>query len=190
NAGGGNFARAANTLDGGGGNDTLVAHLGVSSPVVDSASNNLKGGAGNDSLTAWVTASSNAVNSLDGGDGDDILLAGLTPGSVGHSELFGGAGDDLLTVIGGDDNRFADGFGRDWMIGGDGKDNFVLTVNDTALDIIAGFSGVTGEQDKIDLTAFAAGATNSFSAGILTVNGEQVAEVFGSFDPATDLILA
>jgi hypothetical protein len=28
------------------------------------------------------------------------------------------------------------------------------------------------------------------AGGILTVNGEQVAEIFGDFDPATDLILA
>jgi hypothetical protein len=141
-------------------------------------------------LTAWATALGNAINSLDGGDGDDILLAGLTPGSGGHSELFGGAGDDLLTVIGGHENRLFDGFGKDWMIGGEGEDNFVLTANDNALDIIAGFSGATGQEDKIDLTAFGAGATSSFSGGILTVNGEQVAEVLGSFDPATDLILA
>ncbi len=93
-------------------------------------------------------------------------------------------------MIGGDDNLLVDGFGKDWMIGGDGKENFVLTANDNALDVIAGFSGATGQQDKIDLTAFGAGATNSFSGGILTVNGEQVAEVHGTFDPTTDLILA
>ena len=42
----------------------------------------------------------------------------------------------------------------------------------------------------MDLSAFGAGATSGFAGGILTVNGEQVAELFGDFDPATDLIMA
>ncbi len=84
-------------------------------------------------------------------------------GSVGRSELFGGAGDDRLSVIGGDENRLADGLGKDWMIGGDGKDNFVLTASDNALDTIGDFSGGSGDQDKIDLSAFGAGATNQVS---------------------------
>ena len=111
-------------------------------------------------------------------------------GSVGRGELFGGAGDDRLGVIGGNENRLADGLGKDWMIGGDGKDIFVLTASDNALDTIGDFSGGSGDQDKMDLSAFGAGATSGFAGGILTVNGEQVAELFGDFDPATDLILA
>jgi serralysin len=189
-------ASANNTLDGGDGDDTLtaVAKADTSSPPSPlfgaRATNDLDGGAGNDVLTASITALWNAANSLDGGDGDDVLLAAFTVGSVGRSELFGGAGDDRLTVIGGNENRLADGLGKDWMIGGDRKDIFVLTASDNALDVIADFSGATGQQDKIDLTAFGAGATNSFSGDILSVNGEQVAEIFGNFDPATDLILA
>jgi RTX calcium-binding nonapeptide repeat (4 copies) len=141
-------------------------------------------------LTASVTSSENAASTLHGGDGEDILLGTVTKGSVGHSELFGDAGDDWLTVVGGNDNRLADGLGKDWMIGGDGKDVFLPTAKDNALDVIADFSGAAGDQDKIDLTAFGAAPTASFAGGILTVDGEQVAEVFGDFNLATDLILA
>jgi Ca2+-binding RTX toxin-like protein len=190
------IAVVTNALNGGDGNDSLTASAKAESssppdPLLGPrATNDLKGGAGNDSLTASITAAGNAVNSLDGGDGNDLLLAAFTAGSAGRSELFGGAGDDRLTVVGGDDNRLADGLGTDWMIGGDGKDVFVLTASDNALDVISGFSGAAGDADKIDLTTFGAGPTESFSGGILTVNGEQVVQVFGDFDPATDLILA
>lgn len=187
-------ASAGNTLNGDDGNNTLTATAKAEAPPSPAfgprATNDLKGGAGNDTLTASVVSSANAANSLHGGDGDDILLAIVSEGSAGRSELFGAAGDDRLTVVGGADNRLADGLGKDWMIGGDGKDVFVLSASDNALRRHFRLLRRAGDQDKIDLTAFGAGPTDSFADGILMVNGEQIAQVLGDFAPATDLILA
>lgn len=187
-----------NTLAGGAGNDSLSATAESLRDINTSARNTLDGGTGNDTLTAkavFRVGSSggeySATNALRGGDGDDILLATIVDGSMKSSELFGGAGDDRLTVVGGNNNRLADGAGTDRMTGGEGKDFFVLTAGDTTLDTLVDFSGATGDQDKVDLTAFGSGAQVYFdaTADVLAVNGEQVAQIFGTFDPATDILV-
>jgi Ca2+-binding RTX toxin-like protein len=76
------------TLEGGGGNDTLVGSNGGESP-----SSVLMGGDGNDSL---VGGSKN--DSMNGGGGNDTLR-----GNDGNDSLDGGAGADLLSGGGGSD---------------------------------------------------------------------------------------
>src|SRR5262249_44214158 len=75
--------RAQNHLDGGNGDDVLVASL---APEVIGASE-LRGGSGNDELTA----SGGAGNELDGGKGKDALFAG-----DGDDRITGGTDRDTV----------------------------------------------------------------------------------------------
>jgi VCBS repeat-containing protein len=122
------------------------------------------------------------------GDGHNDFLWG----GGGNDMLDGGSGNDVLDG-GADNDVLVDGTGLDMMTGGTGADTFKLTEGDDSLDLVTDFSGYNGslgEGDKIDLTNFGSGAVVSFAADILTVNGEQVAEIHGDFDLATDLLLA
>ncbi|MFB8790886.1 MAG: calcium-binding protein [Potamolinea sp.] len=83
----------SDSLNGGGGNDTLKGGSG---------SDRLSGGSGNDLLDGGL-----GKDRLGGGKGNDILNGGY-----GSDRLSGGQGNDSLNG----------GYGRDWLLGGDGND--------------------------------------------------------------------
>jgi Ca2+-binding RTX toxin-like protein len=195
---------ARTTLLGGDGDDRLTADITASGGEFGRGSNiSLDGGSGSDRLALAITFENYANNydpwdvALLGGDGNDVLgfsVAGLPAGggaalTAADTVLDGGAGNDHITgsVVA---ETLIDGLGRDTLAGGGGADVFRLAAGDDALDRITGFSGAGGEGDKVDLTLFGADPVVAFAAGILSVDGEDVVRISGSFDPATDLILA
>jgi Ca2+-binding RTX toxin-like protein len=197
------------SLDGGNGNDRITAAAAVSAENLNSISVSLDGGSGNDRMDLALEISLYNFGyghvspdvwdvALRGGDGNDVLgfsTTGLPSNPDGvvltaaDTVLDGGAGNDHITgsVVA---ETLIDGLGRDTLAGGGGADVFRLAAGDDALDRITGFSGAGGEGDKVDLTLFGADPVVAFAAGILSVDGEDVARISGSFDPATDLILA
>jgi serralysin len=135
----------ADLLLGGSGNDLIgdTEQIILQTVAEDDAPDTLSGGAGNDTLLAGGGA-----DLLDGGTEDDHLTGG-----AGADELIGGAGNDILsdhtqrpafagdsppvesfvasdadTLLGGDGNDFiyASG-GGDWIDGGEGIDNLVMS---------------------------------------------------------------
>lgn len=151
----------------------------------------LPGTAGADSYTG--TAYNDSLTGL-GGNDTLIGLAGkdTLKGGGGNDNLYGGEGDDFLSGNGGYD-RIADGTGLDFLYGGTEGDTFVMTRGDAALDVIWDFAGGTGAlADRVDLTDFGSGATVGFNdaTDVLTVNGEAVVRIVGTFSLATDVILA
>ncbi len=124
----------SNVIDGGDGNDTLVAN-GYSSKnifekalayargdktVLDAPSNVIKGGDGNDYIEGGF-----GNDYINGGEGDDYIY-GLDgddsiSGGDGHDYIDGGEGNDILYGGQGNDNLFG-GKGNDTISGGAGDD--------------------------------------------------------------------
>ncbi|HYZ25284.1 MAG TPA: calcium-binding protein, partial [Geminicoccaceae bacterium] len=107
--------------------------------IGDSSGNRLTGNAGD--------------NLLHGGGGDDTLIGGggadELMGGSGHDLLKGGDGGDVLKggsgkdeLHGGDGDDILDGGGgRDMLYGGAGDDNFVLGLNENAVDTVFDHEG-------------------------------------------------
>ena len=122
-----------NSLDGGEGNDTIVAAF---------ASDTMLGGAGNDTL-------SGIFNQAFGGDGNDTINANFVTITRALVTLDGGLGDDLL--IGNSTTNLTTSIGTitNFMNGGEGNDTVVfgsrrdkLIGNAAGNDIISYASGV------------------------------------------------
>ena len=163
------FANVGDMLDGGDGNDTLIANGNSNGDV-------LTGGAGNDTITAGFsgtvllasielfTAIDGAPVTLNGGDGNDTITA------LSHAIINGGAGDDIITVGTGAVNTVdlhRTGYdapaGTDATVqisGGTGNDTFVIA-NPIGTAVISDFSIV---DDKIDLSNSVSESLNGFSA--------------------------
>src|SRR4028119_997014 len=107
-----------NSLDGGVGNDTIVAAFSTDSMVGGEGNDSLSGiftqasGAdGNDTLNASFAGTNVGLITLDGGIGNDLLLgntsAGVTNfmnGGEGNDRIvFGRTGDRLIGIVGGND---------------------------------------------------------------------------------------
>jgi Ca2+-binding RTX toxin-like protein len=107
--------------------------------VGDSGDNRLIGNAGD--------------NRLHGGDGDDLLIgnggADRLSGGAGRDRLEGGDADDVLKGGGADDELHGGagddildgGAGSDLLYGGAGDDNFVIGLNDGAIDTVFDHQG-------------------------------------------------
>ncbi|WP_137920036.1 peroxidase family protein [Hydrogenophaga sp. 2FB] len=168
---------AANTLNGGGGNDTFFA-------VAGDGNDSYLGGAGIDTLdlsattagaTVTATAASSAdigsdtlnsievilgsqgddnitgnagANIIDGQGGNDVINAG-----AGDDVVLGGAGNDTINGEGGSDTVIG-GIGNDTATGGAGNDTFFAMVGDGD-DSYTGGAGA----DTYNLAGTAAGAT-------------------------------
>jgi Ca2+-binding RTX toxin-like protein len=140
---------AANTIDGGEGNDIIRALGG---------NDTARGGDGNDVI--------------DGGNGADRLFGG-----AGDDRMLGGAGADRLE--GGDGNDLLDGgAGNDILTGGFGGDSFVFGAGDrvTDFDGLEGDQIVFNAALGIDETALAvsttaAGTVITYAGGSMTLAG-------------------
>ena len=148
--------------------DTLVGIENVTgSPYADTltglaaAASVLNGGGGKDTLTGGSEA-----DTLMGGAGDDTLNGG-----GGNNKLMGGAGDDTLTGGAGNDT-LTGGAGSDELDGNGGKNTYVFGPDVvTAGDYINEWAA-TGEDDKIDLSAFNIDPDDL--PGLISVRGGQV----------------
>ncbi|WP_448603240.1 5'-nucleotidase C-terminal domain-containing protein [Thermoleptolyngbya sp.] len=147
---GGNF------IDGGSGNDLLIA----------SQNDVLAGGDGDDYLSA---ADGRGNNVLDGGAGDDLLFGGL------NDVLIGEDGDDVLYA----------GRGGNFLTGGSGSDQFWLAfkalpdsphvVTDfTPIEDVIGFRSVPGVGSFSDLTLVQRGTDT-----LIQASGQSIARFQG-----------
>lgn len=135
---------AADTLQGGDGNDLLYGNGGDDLLLGGTGNDRIWGGDGNDTMHG-----EEGHDFLDGGNGNDSVWGG-----VGNDTLHGGAGND--NIYGGlDSDALYGGAGDDWLEGGDGKDRLEGgDGNDTLLggldnDALYGGSGndvLYGEQ--------------------------------------------
>ena len=130
----GSVFAAAETLDGGTGNDWL-ANLG-SGPVEV----NLETGTSNNGASAYV-----GFEFFQGGNQTDSVS-----GTTGTNTMSGGAGSDTLRGEDGDDHLFG-GLGDDEVYGGNGND---ILVTDDGLTGIAGSDTLFGGADDDVLAAY------------------------------------
>ena len=138
------------TLDGGGGNDTIGSAAGDDLLIGARGRDLITGGADNDTLKGGPQA-----DSLIGGSGDDLLTGGqgsdTLKGAYGNDILKGQQYQDLLQGGYGDDTLFG-GKGKDILKGGEGADTFRLS---KGKDTIKDFSIIDGDvidaPNKLDL---------------------------------------
>ena len=135
-------------LFGGKGNDTLDGGDGHDALRGGPHADTLNGGTGNDTL-----AGGPGNDTLNGGAGNDTLNGGpgndTLNGGAGNDTLEGGPGNDTLTGGAGNDT-LAGGPGNDTLTGGAGADAFVFAPgggDDAVTDFTHG-------DDRIDLSAF------------------------------------
>ena len=127
----GGFA-GRNLLDGGVGNDTIVAAFSTDTMIGGEGNDSLSGiftlgtgGDGNDTINASFAGTNAARITLDGGLGNDVLISNSTAGVINF--LNGGEGDDIM-VFGGTGDRLIG------ILGGNDTISYASTVN---------FSGIT-----------------------------------------------
>jgi hypothetical protein len=133
-------ATTPTTIDGGSGNDTLVAGIGGV---------RLMGGAGND-----VLFGGDGVDRLFGGDGADLI-----DGNKGADVAFGGDGNDTFVWDPGDGSDAFDGNdGRDTLVfnGAAGNEQFELAPKNGRLSFTRDLGGITmdiGTTEKVIVNA-------------------------------------
>ena len=165
------------TIDGGGGNDTLLGFDGNDILSDSQGSNQFDGGAGNDSLYA---VEGNGTDILQGGAGDDYLEMRVTQSEHGNDSVIGNGGDG--------NDRLA----FDWQLsssrslmlsGGAGQDTYAfLGSGNLQATSIADFTAGPG-GDRIDLTTLVA-------ASLLKAHHSGVGYTGGNtFDPETGIFV-
>lgn len=156
------------TLDGGSGDDTLIAKIDVED-AFDFEFINLKGSANLDVVADGIGSTiygNRGNNEIDGGDGDDLIY-----GRSGSDILLGGLGADHIGAGSGADELIG-GAGGDTLKGGSGKDTFVYEATTDSLkadaDEILDFDR---GRDTLDLSALAEDQINWVGDGILYKTG-------------------
>ena len=163
------IANAGDLMDGGAGNDTVLAQVG---------DDTLRGGDGNDSLNGGA-----GVNHLEGGIGDDYLLAPflgeahVLDGGQGDDSLFGGLGSDTISGGGGND-RISDHAGDGARIdAGDGDDRVTASGRGT----------VFGGEGADTIDTFSLGQSISGGGGADSLHGSSRADTLTG-DAGDDVI--
>ena len=147
------------SVEGGGGNDTIVGSAGDDSLDGGAGADSIDGGAGADTLYGGAGA-----DTLSGGDGADTIYGGddvdMIDGGAAADLLYGGAGADTITGGDGTDTLHGDQgsdvlyLGKsDLAYGGDGDDTFSIDVTQDQTGPITIFGGEgdeTGAGDTID----------------------------------------
>jgi len=151
-----------NLLDGGVGNDTIVAAFSTDTMIGGEGNDSLSGiftqasGAdGNDTLNASFAGSNVALITLDGGLGSDLLIGNgsatnfMNGGEGNDNILFASTGDRLIGTLGGNDtisyatsvnfenvsapNVITDNLGSNFITGGNGNDSITTGAGDDIL---------------------------------------------------------
>ena len=141
-------------LKGGLGEDSIEFFVYANSSWPSRVVNRLDGGDGNDDLVAWLQTPEDggqvqATNRLDGGAGEDVLDATVI--NRGRSLLNGGGDDDILRVEGGQNNLLSGEGGSDRLFAGDGTDQHAagqplghVELRHDVIDAAATASGASG----------------------------------------------
>lgn len=151
-----NVGGNAGSLNGGTGNDQIIAGAkgdsangGTGNDIITGGggADNLVGGAGTDTIDGGE-----GNDTIDGGDDNDTLIGGNSADS-----LLGGAGNDTLSGGNGNDTLFG-GVGIDTLTGGAENDTFVFSATqvdavDTNVDVVTDAFVGLDVFDLIDLTA-------------------------------------
>jgi len=139
-------------ISGGDGADTLVGNGGADTLIGGEGDNELDGGAGRDSLV--------------GGPQDDMVMGGLDNdtivGDEGDDTLCGEDGNDKITG-GGGTNLLEGGAGYDWIIGGPQSDFVLGGADGDSIDGGSGDDTLDGESGRDTLSGGA--GTDSVSGG-------------------------
>jgi serralysin len=143
--GSGGTAGTGDVVDGGNGNDTVIAYGGDDSLAGGIGNDLLFGNTGNDTLLGEegndTLLSGQGNDSVSGGSGNDILSGGLgndtLSGGDGNDILFGGQGADSLAGDAGNDTLVG-GKGSDTLAGGAGND---FMTGDQGADVLTGGEG-------------------------------------------------
>lgn len=170
-------SQAADTLDGGAGNDSLSGDFGDDSLIGGDGNDTLLGGSGADTASGGIgddsidggtgadsLAGDAGADTILGGDGADTIEGGADADSIaggdGADSLSGGTGSDTILGDAGSDTIFG-GEGADSLVGGADADSIVF--EDTfGNDTIAG--GETGtDQDTLDASGLSAPIDVQFS---------------------------
>ena len=151
-----------NLLDGGTGNDTIVAAFSTDTMIGGEGNDSLSGiftqasgGDGNDTLNASFAGTNAALITLDGGLGNDVLIGNrsatnfMNGGEGNDNILFGSTGDRLIGTLGGNDtisyastvnfsgitttNVITDNLGSNFITGGNGSDSITTGAGDDIL---------------------------------------------------------
>jgi Ca2+-binding RTX toxin-like protein len=151
-----------NRLDGGVGNDTIVAAFSTDTMIGGEGNDSLSGiftqasGAdGNDTLNASFAGTNATLITLDGGIGNDLLIGNrsatnfMNGGEGNDNILFGTTGDRLIGTLGGNDtisyattvnfnnvsapNVITDNLGSNFITGGNGNDSITTGAGDDIL---------------------------------------------------------
>lgn len=168
--------QAGDLLDGGAGNDSLLAQGGDDTLRGGDGADSLDGGAGANRLEGGLGADYLLVRTvggahlLDGGEGDDSLFGGTSADT-----LSGGAGNDRIVDTDGDGNRIDGGDGddritiggfRDIVLGGEGAD----TINALAA-IRPGLQSISGGGGADSIVGTTSFDTLNGDAGADTIDG-------------------
>jgi Ca2+-binding RTX toxin-like protein len=166
----------AESIDGAGGNDTILAGAGNDTLNGGAGSDSLVGGTGNDVFI--IDAATDVVVEAPGGgtdtvqstvtwtlavDFENLTLSGsgsinafgnatanVLTGNGGNNRLEGLAGNDTLIGNAGNDTLIG-GAGNDSLAGGSGNDAFVF-VSGFGKDIVTDFTAGAGVADTLDLS--------------------------------------
>lgn len=134
---------AADTIDGGNGNDSIEGLDGDDSLSGASGNDTIEGGVGNDTIDGGANN-----DSLLGGDGNDSISGGLgvdtMRGGIGNDTIDGGSGSDSVYGDEGDDS-LSGGNNSDYVEGGSGNDTLLGGV-DGGTDTLDGGTG----RDSLD----------------------------------------
>jgi hypothetical protein len=151
-----------NTINGGGGIDTLVGRAGNDVFIVDTTTDKIDGGADTDTIQSSVTFSlaSTLVNSV-----ENLTLTG--------TDAIDGTGNALANVITGNDaNNILDGLaGIDTLLGGAGADTLIVN---SITDKIDGGAGADTVQSSVGFSlasTFVSNVENLTLTGTTAING-------------------
>ena len=130
------------TLNGGGGNDLIVAGSGDDVIYGGTGHDRIDGGGGNDLIFGGASR-----DQISGGDGADTLLGGTgddaIDGGAGNDSIIAGNGDDYVDAGAGDDS-VSGGADYDSIIGGAGNDHLSGGKGEDDLDGGTGADSLTG----------------------------------------------
>lgn len=149
------------SIEGGGGDDTIVGGAGGDSLDGGAGADSIDGGGGADTLYGGGGA-----DTLSGGDGADTVYGGddvdMIDGGAAADLLYGGAGADTITGGDGTDTLHGDAgddvlyLGKsDLAYGGDGDDTFTIDATQDQTGPITIFGGEGGETLTGDTIDFA-----------------------------------